>query len=168
MAIVGVPGSGEVSANALSSTGDRIRSFGHHMTSTIDFFLDNEEPCASFHDARLISLNLNYERRELVSEWQLCVGNPDAPERSKRERSRRGRLRFTGAFFWIIDPHEGLLDGSPPWLTSAGPLLEAGTPLAKELSKRVPEGAAAWYFYFSDLNAFAYCSAKHGAFEWLN
>jgi hypothetical protein len=63
---------------------------------------------------------------------------------------------------------KGLLDGSPPWLTSAGPLLEAGTPLAKELSKRVPEGAAAWYFYFSDLNAFAYCSAKHGAFEWLN
>ena len=37
-----------------SSTGDTMSS----LVNTIDSFLDDEEPCASFHDARLISLNI--------------------------------------------------------------------------------------------------------------
>ena len=148
----------------ISPTRDTMGS----LANTIDSFLDNEEPCASFHDAGLISLNIDYERRELISEWQLCVGDPDAPEPADRERTRRGRLRFSGVFFWIVEPHQGLLDGTPPWLTNDGPLLDAGTPLAETLSKRVPPGAVAWYLYFSDWNAFAYCAAESGAFEWVD
>jgi hypothetical protein len=30
----------------------------------------------------------------------------------------------------------------------------------------VPPGVSAWYLYFSDWNAFAYCCAVDGAFEW--
>jgi hypothetical protein len=69
--------------------------------------------------------------------------------------------------FWVVEPRGQILDGSMPWLTSDGPLLEAGTDLAKELSERVPPGASAWYLYFSDRNAFAYCCAERGAVTWL-
>jgi len=111
---------------------------------------------------------VHYERRELVSEWELCVGSPEARELADRERTRRGRLRFTGVFFWIVEPHEDLLDDSPPWLTNDGPLLDAGTPVAEALSKRVLSGATALYLYFSEWNAFAYCAAEGGAFDWLD
>jgi len=61
----------------------------------------------------------------------------------------------------------GATDSSTPWLTSDGPLLEAGTALAKQLSERVPAAASAWYVYFSEWNAFAYFCAEHGSFAWI-
>jgi len=111
------------------------------MINTIDDFLGTAEPCASFHDARLISVQINYDQRELVSNWSLYVGDPE----SERERTRPGRLSFSGLLFWVVEPYGQVLDGSRPWLTSYGSLLEAGTDLAKELSERVPQGASAWY-----------------------
>jgi hypothetical protein len=84
-----------------------------------------------------------------------------------RERCRRGRLTLTGLSFWVTEPHPELLDGYMPWLVNYGPLLEADTAVARELSKLVPPGASAWYLYFSDWNAFAYCCAQDGRFEWV-
>jgi hypothetical protein len=137
------------------------------MIDSIDDFLGTDEPCATFHDARLISAEINYEKGELVSDWDLCVGDPHSPDLAARQRTRRGRLRCGGLSFWVVEPRGQILDGSMPWLTSDGPLLEAGTDLAKELSERVPPGASAWYLYFSDRNAFAYCCAERGAVTWL-
>lgn len=134
---------------------------------SLDSLLDHQEARASFHDARLCSLQIDYERRELISEWLLCAGDPEAAEPSNRERMRRGRLQLSGLLFWIVEPHDEILDGTIPWLTSYGPLSEAGTPLAEALLKRVPAGAIAWYLYFSNWNTFAYCSAQSGAFVWL-
>ena len=134
------------------------------LLTTIDSFLDKEEPCATFHDALLISLRIDYERREVTTEWNICVGDPAASP-GNPERRRRGRLRLMGVVFWTVEPEGGLLDGTPPWLTSDGPLSEAGTPTALELSKRVPPGATSWYLYFSNWNAFAYCAAEGGIFE---
>jgi hypothetical protein len=138
------------------------------FSQSLDAFLGEEEPCAGFHDARLVSLQINYEQRELLSEWEVCVGDPDAPGLAERERCRRGRLRFTGLCFWVVDPPNGLLDGSYlPWLTSDGPLSEAGTDTARRLAEILPSGASAWYLYFCDWNAFAYCGAESGVFEWV-
>jgi hypothetical protein len=137
------------------------------MISTIDGFLGPEEACASFHDARLLSLQINYEKRELISEWELCVGDSEATERSDRERTRRGKLQLSGLSFWVVEPHGHLLIDSMPWLASDGPLLDAGTETSKELAKHVPSGASAWYMYFSDWNAFAYCCAEDGVFAWI-
>jgi hypothetical protein len=136
------------------------------LLTTIDSFLDKEEPCATFHDALLISLHIDYERREVSTEWSICVGDPAESELENRERRRRGRLRLMGVVFWTVEPEGGLLDGRPPWLTSDGPLSQAGTPTAHELSKRVPPEATSWYLYFSNWNAFAYCAAEGGTFEW--
>jgi len=137
------------------------------MIDSFDRFLGAEEPCACFHDAMLVSLQIHYERRELISEWRLYVGDATDPDRDVRERMRCGRLRLTGLAFWVVEPHDELLDGRGPWLVSDGPLLDAGTDRARELSKLVPPGASAWYLYFSDWNAHAYCSAEGGTFEWI-
>jgi hypothetical protein len=142
-------------------------TIGREMIDSIDDFLGPEEPCATFHDARLISVEINYERRELASEWELCVGDPESPELAARERTRRGRLLCSGLCFWVVEPHDPILDGSMPWVTSDGPLLEAGTDLAKQLCARVPPGASAWYLYFPHRNAFAYCCAERGAVTWI-
>ena len=139
------------------------------MTNNIDNFLGTEEPCASFHDARLVSAQINYEQRELVSDWELCVGNPNAPELAASERTRRGRLRLIGLAFWVmecLEPQGHILDGYMPWLARDGPLIEAGTDLSRELSARVPEGSSAWYLYFSGCNAFVYCADELGVFTW--
>lgn len=135
------------------------------MVSSIDYFLGDEESSATFHDALLISLLINYEKRELTSEWALCVGDRDATQLSDRGRTRRGTLRLSGLSFWVVEPHH-LLAESKPWLTSDGPLLDAGTDMAKELFNHVPLDASAWYLYFSDLNVFAYCCAESGSFTW--
>jgi len=86
---------------------------------------------------------INYEQRELVSDWELCVGSPNAPELAARERTRRGRLRLIGLAFWVIEtlePQGNILGGYMPWVARDGPLLEAGTDLSRELSARVPPG----------------------------
>jgi hypothetical protein len=137
-------------------------------SQTLGAFLGHEEPCATFHDAELLSLVINYERRDLVLEWVLSVGNPDSPSPAERERKRRGRLCFTGLCFWVLDPPGELLDESGlPWLTSDGALADAQTDTARRLAGLLPAGASGWYLFFSGSNAFAYCGAKAGAFEWL-
>jgi hypothetical protein len=138
------------------------------MIDGLDCLLGTEERCATFHDAQLISLRIDYESRELVSDWELCIGDPDAADESSREATRRGRLRLTGLSLWGIEPPHELLDGSRPWLASDGPLLDVNTDTARELAKLVPPGASALYLYFSDWNAFAYCCAEEGAFEWTD
>jgi hypothetical protein len=137
-----------------------------NRSQSLDAFLGPDEPCATFHDAELVSLLIDYERRELLSEWLLCVGDSNAPSPAERERSRRGRLRFTGLRFWVLDPPGELHDGLP-WLTSDGPLSDAQTDTAMRLAALLPPGTHGWYLFFSDWNAFAYCGAKAGSFEWL-
>jgi hypothetical protein len=139
-----------------------------NRSQTLDAFLGHEEPCATFHDAELLSLLIDYERRELVSEWVLSVGDPDAPSAVERERTRRGRLRFSGLCFWVLDSPAALPDESGlPWLTSSGPLADAQTDTAKRLAGLLPPATSGWFLFFSDWNAFAYCAARVGAFEWL-
>jgi hypothetical protein len=120
------------------------------QAESLDDFLGPEEVCATFHDASLVSLVVDFERKEL------------------RERRRRGRLRFTGLRFWVVDPPDQPLHGSSlPWLTSDGPLLDARTEAATRLAKLLSPGVSGWYLFFSDWNAFAYLGAECGSFEWV-
>jgi hypothetical protein len=138
----------------------------NHRTS-LDDFLGQEEPHATFHDAELASLAIDFERKELVTEWRLCVGDPDAATETERERRRRGRLRFTGLLFWVTEPPTDLeREPGLPWLTDDGPLPEVPTDTGKRLAVVLPPGAMGWYLYFSDWNACAYCGAAHASFEW--
>jgi hypothetical protein len=136
---------------------------------SLDDYIPPGEPCATFHDASLLSILIDYEGKEMVSEWDLCVGDPEADDEEARERRRRGKLRFTGLLFWVMEaPDERYVvhHHESPWLTSDGPLAEAGTSTAKTLDRLLPSDVSGWYLFFSDLNSFAYCAARGGTFQW--
>ena len=134
----------------------------------LDELLGDEERHATFHDARLLSVDVDYQTRELVALWRMCVGDPGASDKPARERCRNGRLTLQGLLFWVVEPPTEVTpkDGLP-WLTSDGPLSTATTATGRGLARLLPAGAVGWYLYFSDWNAFAYCGANAATFQWV-
>lgn len=134
----------------------------------LDDLLGSDEPSATFHDARLISVAVDYAKRELLAEWELCVGDPDDSDASQHERRRRGQLRLRDLAFWVVEPPAcALQSGSRlPWLTADGPLLAARTETASRLAELVPNDCSSLYLFFSDWNAFAYFAAADLSFTW--
>jgi len=134
----------------------------------LDGLLGPQEPHATFHDARLVAVSLDYRDNEAVTTWELCVGDPDDSMRVARERRRTGRLIVSGVRFWVIDPPQAL-DTRPglPWLTQCGPLSEAPTETGQQLARLLPTGALGWYFFFASWNAHMYCSGRGLAYEWV-
>jgi hypothetical protein len=135
---------------------------------SLDDLLGSEEPNGTFHDATLLSVSIDYSSRVFVAEFELCVGDPDASDEQVRERRRAGRLRVEGLQVWAVEPPTGMIDAPLRrlWLTADGPLAECPTEAGKALALSVGENGAAWYLYFSDLNAFAYLVGERQAFEW--
>jgi hypothetical protein len=135
---------------------------------SLDSFLAPAEQHGTFHDAMLRRLAINHEEATCTAEFELHVGDPDAINKVERERTRVGNLSFTGLLFWVSEPPRNvpMEPGGSAWLTSHGPLAEAPSQVGKGLSLGVPPEAKAWYFYFSDTNAFAYVAATSVAFDW--
>jgi len=134
----------------------------------LDGLLGRQEPHATFRDARLVAVSLDYRHDEAVTTWELCVGDPDDSMRSARERRRAGRLILSGVAFWAIDPPQAL-DTRPglPWLTAGGPLSEAPTEAGRQLACLLPAGASGWYFFFGSWKAHMYCGARRLTYEWV-
>jgi hypothetical protein len=138
-----------------------------HSTADLDALLGPEEPHATFHDAELVAVRVDYQARELVAEWRVCVGNPDATAHAERERRRHGQLTLRGLVFWVMEPPgERRTISGPLWLTGDGPLSELENATATALVQQLPSDTMAWYLYFSDLNAFAYWAANSAGFQW--
>ena len=133
----------------------------------LDGFLGDEEPHATFHDALLVAVSLDYRNDEAVTTWEICVGDPDDSMRTVRERRRTGRLVFSGVAFWVVDP-PGSLDARPglPRLTQSGRLSDAPTDTAKRLARRLPADASGWYFFFASGSTHMYGGARRLAYEW--
>jgi hypothetical protein len=137
-------------------------------TDGLDSLLDGKEPHATFHDAELLSVQVDYRRRELIAMWRVCVGDPNANDRAERERRREARVTLHDLAIWAMEPPAKLDPaGGPPWLTADGPLEKSTTTTGQSLAKLLPAGARGWYWYFSDLNAFAYCGAGGASFQWV-
>ena len=115
----------------------------------LDDLLDQAEPYATFHDAMLHKIKIDYEAQELTAELELCVGNPDGRMETERERRRSGMLKVSGLVFWAIEPpQDGAADNRGPlWLTSDGSISEAPTEAAKKLASMVTPDCYAWYLY---------------------
>ena len=136
----------------------------------LDHLLGADEPHASFHDASLFELRINYAMRTVSAVFELSVGNPDAVDATDRERRRIGALELAGLTFWAQEPPDLRDPAWPdhrPWLTADGPLREVPTETAQRLARGLPPEAWAWYLYFSDWNAFAYCAAARAEFRWV-
>ena len=54
-------------------------------TIRLDDMLGATEPFATFHDASLLILNINYEGRDLIAEFDICVGDPNDSDHIARE-----------------------------------------------------------------------------------
>jgi hypothetical protein len=134
----------------------------------LDDFLGEQEPHATFQDARLVAVNLDYRDNQAVTTWEVCVGDPDDSMRAARERRRTGRLIFSGLIFWVIDPPK-VLDTRPglPWLTEGGPMSEAPTEIGKHLAGLLPNETSGWHFFFAGWNAHMYCGCRSLTYEWV-
>lgn len=135
---------------------------------SLDSLLAPEEPHGTFHDGVLRRVTINYEEATCLAEFALFLGDPSAATHADRERTRIGRLTFSGLLFWACEPPGDLpaKPGSAAWLTADGPLSEAPNEVGRKLALRVPPEAKAWYLYFSDMNAFAYVAAARATFDW--
>ena len=49
----------------------------------LDDLLDRTEPFATFHDAYLHKINIDYNARELIAELDIWIGNPDGETKGK-------------------------------------------------------------------------------------
>ena len=133
----------------------------------LDELLGSTEPNASWHDAALLQLELDYVGQKAISLWDLYVGDPEANDSQQRERSRRGRLILNGLHFWVIEgPHDLNACGKRPWLVSDGPIHDSPTEEGKRLAALLPEDSVGWYLFFTRRNAFMYCGARSAQFEW--
>jgi len=54
-------------------------------TIRLDEMLGATEPFATFHDASPLILNINYEGRDLIAEFDICVGDPNDSDHIARE-----------------------------------------------------------------------------------
>ncbi len=134
----------------------------------LESFLGKDEPNATFHDSSLLSINIDYDKKLLIANFDIRVGNPEGKDHQTRERYRPGRLKIDGLAFWFMEspttPSDKWL--ACPWLTADGPLSICSTSAAKVLLKRAAGKHFAWYFYFSDLNTFAYVAGDSVSFAW--
>jgi len=134
----------------------------------LDDLLDKTEPYATFHDAMLHTITIDYDTKEFTARVDLCVGNPDAKTEIERERRRIGVLKASGMIFWALEPpdNEDRERWGPLWLTDDGLIKEAPTKTAKKLISTLVPDTYGWYLYFADINAFGYLLAKGAVFKW--
>jgi hypothetical protein len=134
----------------------------------LDDLLDQTEPYATFHDATLHKIKIDYEAHELTAEFKLCVGNPNGKTNMERERHRSGTLKVSGLIFWALEPPDNIdtKKWGSLWLTGDGLIEEAPTETAKKLTSISKPEMYGWYLYFSDINAFAYLAARQATFAW--
>jgi len=140
----------------------------HKNSIKLDDLLDSTEPFATFHDATLHKIQIDYGRGEITAAFELSVGNPDGITGQERERRRNGVLQISGLVYWAQDPPESNVTIGPLWLSAADLIEKATTMTARKLKPILSPQLFSWYFYFSNINAFAYLVAKEADFKWEN
>lgn len=136
----------------------------------LDDVFGSDCPYATFHDAKIEQITLDYVARNAILECIICVGDPNSPDEEAREARRRGRLAFQDLLYCVIEPP----DPSYPYevargvsVTSDGPVGTDGV-IGERLPSNLPDGAFAHYFFVTDWNAFIYIAAEKAIFEWAN
>lgn len=136
----------------------------------LEEIIDSTEPDATFHDADVLTISVDYQHLILKFKMMLCVGDPNAKCEAERERRRPCEVVFSGLQHWSIglpDSNYKKISG-PLWMTSDGPLIDCPTKKAKELIKVNYNDDIQWYLYFSDINTFTYIVASGVSFKWIS
>jgi hypothetical protein len=133
---------------------------------SLDELLGDDEPHGTFHDADVSAMTYDGHAGTARVTAAFCVGDPDASQKTERERRRVGVLHLEGVRVWRH--HSSNAQGGAPgvWLTSEGPLAEVKEEVAAAIRREFAAEPYRWYFFFSDSNSFIYWTARQLSFQW--
>ena len=140
------------------------------MLLSLEDLLDDKYPDASFHDALLNHLTLDYLSRTAEFHMDLCVGDPDAHDEKEREAHAKGILRFDNFLFCVIEAPHPAYDfevSGGLWIADDGPLLTSDNDGLSKLIARIPANAFVYYFFNNDWNTFIYIAAISAMYKWI-
>ncbi|MBI3661719.1 MAG: hypothetical protein HY234_01520 [Acidobacteria bacterium] len=120
-----------------------------------------------FHDAYILSIDLDYVHRSATLQMRLWVGTPDSTDPEKYEPAE---LKVTGLCFCSIDPP----DPDYPFVPDGQPLDACGDParpdtlptLDKLLSK-LPAGVSSYRFFVEGWNSFVHIAGMEVRLVWI-
>src|SRR5262245_57415561 len=107
----------------------------------LDELLGADEPFATFREAELTEVRVDYDARTLSATLSLCVGDPAAPGEAGRQRRRTGRLELTGLLLWALEPPAPAVPAARtgrPVLAEDGALEDAPTETGQVLARTIP------------------------------
>lgn len=135
----------------------------------LDDLLGSDPPHATFHDAGIERLALDYIASEAVLDCSIRIGDPDAEDEEAREMRRRGRLIFRGLHYCAIDPPDSSYpyDNPGSLCLSDDGSVGSDSVSGERLPANIPAGSFAHYFFINDWNAFIYIAAENARFEWM-
>ena len=135
----------------------------------LNALLGETNPFASFHDAVIHTIHLDYQARIAQMECTLYIGDPDAKYSAEREVTADGVLSFSGLLYCVIEPptdngvyQEGGLDISSNG-NAATTQFKSPWPALPQLTE--PNAFVHWFFVTS-WNAFVFIAATEARFVW--
>ena len=122
-----------------------------------------------FHDAYIRRLSIDYAAREAAFALEVCIGNSESEDASKRDEYKQGRLKLEGLLYFVIEPpdiplpEDDILEEGKLWIADDSTDFDElkSYPKLPELNK----GFRHWFF-ISNYNSFIYVAAMNASFEW--
>lgn len=120
-----------------------------------------------FHDAQIMSINIDYVNREAAFDLQIWIGDDSATKEEEREVYRAAQLTLSQLFFCVIEPPDPLYpyqEGKALWVDGGS---SKSTPISTSirLPERLPEGAFIYWFFVNNWNAFIHVAAMDARLE---
>ena len=133
------------------------------QTLCLQDLLDGRHPAATFQDAVVEGLAVDYVRRTAELALSLVVRDAKEPELEP------GTLRFEGVLFVSNEMPAAPMDEwreDGLWLTADGSLPDDKIEVSASLPRSLPDDAFVHYLFFSDLNGYMVIAARGASFEW--
>lgn len=122
-----------------------------------------------FHDAKILSIAIDYRASVAKFRLALHVGWPDDPE-PEREEYQDAEMIVTGLCFCSIDPpdpnYRFLTDGQPICV-GGDPAQADHFPALPELLAKCPAGTWCYRFFVHDWNTFIQIAARDAQIAWI-
>jgi len=133
-------------------------------TLDLDDLLGDRHEHATFHDAVLESIRVNYAEQSASLLFKIPTGIARGDLQYKS-----AILSFGGLQFMVIEPPDKPYSHVEPagaWITADGSFPDARVQSLFRVPESLPENAFVHYFFASDWNAFIFIGATEAMFTW--